>query len=98
MDNRYFKILGHATRRLLLNRVAMNSILNGSSPHARQSGCFSELNSSPDRLDLSSENAWWAAQVSRSQFRPILTVQASSQQSNLALSRSGVPAFRKPEF
>ena len=29
--------------------------------HARQNGCFFEINSSPDRLDLSAENARRAA-------------------------------------
>jgi DNA polymerase (family 10) len=31
--------------------------------HARQQGCFFEINSSPDRLDLSAENARAAAQA-----------------------------------
>jgi DNA polymerase (family X) len=57
MDNRYFNILGHATGRLLLKRpgyeLDMNRIVN----HAKENGCFFEINSSPDRLDLSAENA-----------------------------------------
>jgi DNA polymerase (family X) len=48
MDNRYFTILGHATGRLLLKRVVK---------HAKERGRFFELNSSPDRLDVSAENA-----------------------------------------
>jgi DNA polymerase (family 10) len=61
MDNRYFTILGHATGRLLLKRpgyeIDVERIIN----HARQNGCFFEINSSPDRLDLSAENARQAA-------------------------------------
>jgi DNA polymerase (family 10) len=57
MDHRYFTILGHATGRLLLKRpgyeLDFHRILN----HAKQRGCFFELNSSPDRLDVSAENA-----------------------------------------
>jgi DNA polymerase (family 10) len=61
MDNRYFNILGHATGRLLLRRpgyeIDMERVIN----HARQCGCFFEINSSPERLDLSAENARRAA-------------------------------------
>ena len=61
MDNRYFRILGHATGRLLLKRpgyeIEVERVIN----HARQNGCFFEINSSPDRLDLSAENARRAA-------------------------------------
>jgi DNA polymerase (family X) len=61
MDNRYFNILGHATGRLLLKRpgyeIDVERIIN----HARRNGCFFEINSSPDRLDLSADNARRAA-------------------------------------
>jgi DNA polymerase (family X) len=63
MDNPYFNILGHATGRLLLKRpgyeLDMELIVNG----ARSRGCFFEINSSPDRLDLSGENARTARQA-----------------------------------
>ena len=62
MDNRYFNILGHATGRLLLKRpgyeLDMDRIIN----HAKLTGCFFEINSSPDRLDLSAENARLASE------------------------------------
>lgn len=52
MDQRYFSILAHPTGRLLLQRdpyvVDMETIIE----HARQRGCFLELNSQPVRLDL----------------------------------------------
>ena len=57
MDNRYFNILGHATGRLLLKRPGYELDMGRIIHHARQSGCFFEINSSPDRLDLSAENA-----------------------------------------
>jgi DNA polymerase (family X) len=63
MDNRYFNILGHATGRLLLKRPGYEIDVERVIDHARQNGCFFEINSSPDRLDLSAENARRAAAV-----------------------------------
>jgi DNA polymerase (family X) len=57
MDNRYFNILGHATGRLLLKRPGYEIDVERVIEHARRTGCFFEINSSPDRLDLSAENA-----------------------------------------
>jgi DNA polymerase (family 10) len=57
MDNRYFNILGHATGRLLLKRPGYEIDVEKVVGHARAAGCFFEINSSPDRLDLSAENA-----------------------------------------
>jgi DNA polymerase (family 10) len=57
MDNRYFTILGHATGRLLLKRPGYEIDIERVIEHARTNGCFFEINSSPDRLDLSAENA-----------------------------------------
>jgi DNA polymerase (family X) len=61
MDNRYFNILGHATGRLLLTRPGYDLDIDRIVAHARQNGCFFEINSSPNRLDLSAENARRAA-------------------------------------
>jgi DNA polymerase (family 10) len=61
MDNRFFTILGHATGRLLLKRPGYEIDMERIALHAKQSGCFFEINSSPDRLDLSAENARTAA-------------------------------------
>jgi len=61
MDNRYFNILGHATGRLLLKRPGYEIDIDRVIEHARQNGCFFEINSSPDRLDLSAVNARTAA-------------------------------------
>ena len=63
MDNRYFNILGHATGRLLLKRPGYELDMDRIIHHAKQNGCFFEINSSPDRLDLSAENARRANQA-----------------------------------
>lgn len=57
MDNRYFNILGHATGRLLLKRPGYELDMGRVIEQARAQGCFFEINSSPDRLDLSADNA-----------------------------------------
>ena len=57
MDNRFFTILGHATGRLLLKRPGYEIDVERVIAHAKQNGCFFEINSSPDRLDLSAVNA-----------------------------------------
>jgi DNA polymerase (family 10) len=57
MDNRYFTILGHATGRLLLKRPGYEIDIERIIEHAKANGCFFEINSSPDRLDISAENA-----------------------------------------
>jgi DNA polymerase (family X) len=61
MDNRYFNILGHATGRLLLKRPGYDIDMDRIIKHARLNGCLFEINSSPDRLDLSADNARRAA-------------------------------------
>jgi DNA polymerase (family 10) len=63
MDNRFFTILGHATGRLLLKRPGYEIDMERIAAHAKQAGCFFEINSSPDRLDLSAENARVASRL-----------------------------------
>jgi DNA polymerase (family 10) len=57
MDNPYFTILGHATGRLLLKRPGYELDIERIIGHAKERGCYFELNCSPDRLDVSAENA-----------------------------------------
>jgi DNA polymerase (family 10) len=57
MDNPYFTILGHATGRLLLKREGYDLDIERIIAHAKDRSCFFEINSSPDRLDLSDEHA-----------------------------------------
>lgn len=63
MDNRYCAIIGHATGRLLLRRPGYEIDVDRVVEHAREVGCFFEINSSPDRLDLSTENARLATEA-----------------------------------
>lgn len=57
MDNPYFNILGHATGRLLLKREGYHFDFEKIVRHAKRVGCYFEINSSPDRLDLSDVHA-----------------------------------------
>jgi DNA polymerase (family 10) len=57
MDNPHFTILGHATGRLLLKREGYEFDIDKVIDQARSNGRFFEINSSPDRLDLSDEHA-----------------------------------------
>jgi DNA polymerase (family 10) len=63
MENPYFTILGHATGRLLLKRPGYEIEIERVVEHAKATGCFFEINSSPDRLDLSAANARLARQA-----------------------------------
>jgi DNA polymerase (family 10) len=64
MDNRQFNILGHATGRLLLKRPGYVIEIERVMRHAKANGCFFEINSSPDRLDLSDEHTKLAKELS----------------------------------
>lgn len=57
MDHPSFTMLGHATGRLLLKRPGYELDFERIIQHAKERRRFFELNSSPDRLDLSAENA-----------------------------------------
>ncbi|HEC16540.1 MAG TPA: DNA polymerase/3'-5' exonuclease PolX [Sedimenticola sp.] len=52
MDQRYFSILAHPSGRLLLEREAYQVDMPRIIRHARERGCFLELNAQPKRLDL----------------------------------------------
>ena len=53
MDHRYFSVLAHPSGRLLLEREAYAVDMERVIRHARERGCFLELNAQPQRLDLS---------------------------------------------
>lgn len=61
MDNRYFNVLGHPTGRRLLKRPGYEIDIDRIIEDARRKGCFFEINSSPERLDLSADSARRAA-------------------------------------
>jgi len=63
MDNPYFNILGHATGRLLLQREGYAPDMEKLIAHASACGCCFEINSSPNRLDLSDEHARMAKEA-----------------------------------
>ena len=56
MDNPYFNILGHPTGRLIFKRSPYEIDFEKIIKAAAERGKFFEINSQPDRLDLSAEN------------------------------------------
>jgi DNA polymerase (family 10) len=52
MDHKHFSILAHPTGRLIDQRAPCDIDLPRVIRHARQRGCFVELNAQPERLDL----------------------------------------------
>lgn len=55
MDSRYFNILAHPTGRLLQERDGYPVDIEAIIGHAKQRGCFLELNAQPQRLDLNEQ-------------------------------------------
>ena len=91
MDNRYFNILGHATGRLLLKRPGYEIDTGRVISHCRQNGCFFEINSSPDRLDLSADNARRASEAAI-----LISISTDSHSiSELDLIRCGIDQARR---
>lgn len=91
MDNRYFNILGHATGRLLLKRPGYEIDIERVITKARQNGCFFEINSSPDRLDLSADNARRAADAG-----VLIAISTDSHSTGeLGLIRCGIDQARR---
>jgi DNA polymerase (family 10) len=91
MDNRFFNILGHATGRRLLKRPGYKIDIARLIRHASQIGCFFEINSSPERLDLSAENARSAAEAG---VRLAITTDSHST-SDYQLVRYGIDQARR---
>ncbi|MCM2307381.1 MAG: DNA polymerase/3'-5' exonuclease PolX [Sulfuritalea sp.] len=52
MDNPYFTLLAHPTGRVIESRAPYDADMLRIIRHARQRGCFLELNAHPERLDL----------------------------------------------
>ena len=52
MDNPYFNILGHPTGRLIGERAGYEVDMKKIMQKAKEEGCFLEINSNPERLDL----------------------------------------------
>ena len=91
MDNPNFTILGHATGGLLLKRPGYELDMHRVIEHARQNGCFFEIDSSPDRLDLSTENARLAVQAG---VKIVISTDAHSRR-EFGLIRYGLDVARR---
>jgi DNA polymerase (family 10) len=91
MDNPYFNILGHATGRLLLKRPGYEIDFERVTQHAHANHCHFELNSSPDRLDVSAANARLASSAGVS---IVVTTDAHSTR-ELGYLRLGIDQARR---
>jgi DNA polymerase (family 10) len=91
MDNKHFNILGHATGRLLLKRPGYEIDFERVIPHARANNCHFELNSSPDRLDVSAVHA---REASSAGVGIVITTDAHSTR-ELGYLRLGVDQARR---
>jgi DNA polymerase (family 10) len=91
MDNRHFRILGHATGRILLGRPGYEIDIDRVVAHAGRNGCSFEINSSPNRLDLSAENARLAAAAGV----PIAVNTDSHSTGEFRLIRCGIDQARR---
>jgi DNA polymerase (family 10) len=91
MDNPYFNIMGHATGRLLLKRTGYEMDFERVLKHARERGCCFEINSSPDRLDLSAENA----RLAREAGIPIAISTDAHSTGEFDLIRCGIEQARR---
>jgi len=91
MDNPHFSFLGHATGRLLLKRNGYEIDLERLIERAKANGCYFEINSSPDRLDLSAEHA---RQVSEAGIAIAICTDAHSA-AELDFIRCGVDQARR---
>jgi DNA polymerase (family 10) len=94
MDNPHFTILGHATGRLILKRPGYEIDIERLARHAKETGRAFEINSSPDRLDLSAENA---RIVREAGVRIAITTDAHSTR-ELGLIRYGLGQARRAGF
>ncbi len=63
MDHRCFALLAHPTGRLLGERPAYEVDMERVIAHARQRGCFLELNAQPKRLDLTDDHCRMAKEA-----------------------------------
>ncbi|MFW5757125.1 MAG: DNA polymerase/3'-5' exonuclease PolX [Bacteroidota bacterium] len=91
MENPYFNILGHPGGRLIGKRkpydIQMETILK----EAKNNGCFLEINSNPERLDLSDE---YIRQAKESGLKLVISTDAHSP-NNLQYIKYGVAQARR---
>lgn len=63
MDNPYFNILAHPTGRLIGSREGYDIDIEKIIEHAKECGCYLEINAQPERLDLNDINAKLAKEM-----------------------------------
>ncbi|MFO7933952.1 MAG: DNA polymerase/3'-5' exonuclease PolX [Bacteroidales bacterium] len=63
MDHPCFNILAHPTGRIIQERKPINVDMEKVMEGARERGCFLEINSAPDRLDLNDEHIRMAGEM-----------------------------------
>ena len=91
MDNPYFNILGHPTGRLINERAPYDVDMEKIVRAAGERGCFLELNSHPDRLDLSDLHCKMAKEMN---VKIAISTDAHSR-SDLKFMRFGVDQARR---
>lgn len=94
MDHPCFSILGHATGRLLLRRPGYDIDVERIIRHAKERGCFFEINASPDRLDLSAAHA----RLAREAGLPIAINTDAHSVHELEFMRCGVDVARRAGY
>jgi DNA polymerase (family 10) len=91
MDNPYCHILAHPTGRLINQRdpypIDLERVMQG----AKERGCFLEINSQPERLDLNGEYARMAREIG---VKLVISTDAHSA-AGLTLMRYGVAQARR---
>ncbi len=63
MDNKYFNIFAHPTGRRIGEREPYEIDLEAVMKHAKDNGCFLEINANPERLDLDDRHAKYAKEI-----------------------------------
>ncbi len=63
MENPYFNILAHPTGRMIGKRSGYDMDMEEIMKEAKNKGCFLEINSNPDRLDLNDQYAKQAKEI-----------------------------------
>jgi DNA polymerase (family 10) len=91
MENPCFNILGHPTGRLINRRKPYAVDLEKVMAAAKENGCFLELNSQPDRLDLSDE----ACRLARDMGVKIAVSSDAHDTGGLSYLRLGIDQARR---
>ena len=91
MDHPYFSILAHPTGRLIAEREPYDCDMARIIRHARDRGCFLELNAHPERLDLTDTHC----QIAREEGVLVSINSDAHSESDFASLRYGVGQARR---